>query len=340
MLITKRRTYKRFDGTLFIEFRPLSGTASFSLGLTRNFSWEGFSFEYQNFSLEMGENLEFKIKQPRTNQFIGFHGVVIWKQQSEIKYVAGIQFTNMDLAFKQRMMEMISESCHISEESWRLSEHKGSRRIKMRDKNKSQLDQTEEISNIPEVPDDGNKQKPIVKMALIAAAGMMVFLIPRLLDNSRENILEQVSESFQSAVHTVDNNPSLPDQRDKITEEGSDTSGPLPPADHEKTKELAEGEAIPLGQDNAEDLKASSSDANITGTAGYHVQVASFKDPDTAFHTFLKIAEDYPEAYLFRQGNFYKIRISNIAAYSQGVILLRDIEEKFKLKSLLVSKTE
>ena len=95
-----------------------------------------------------------------------------------------------------------------------------------------------------------------------------------------------------------------------------------------------------MEQEKAVDLKVPMNITDITETPGYYVQFASFEDPEKAYDAFITITEYYPEAYLFKQNNLYKIRIPDITAHAQGVALQKDIEEKFNIKSILVRKTQ
>ena len=74
-------------------------------------------------------------------------------------------------------------------------------------------------------------------------------------------------------------------------------------------------------------------------TGRYYIQVASFKDPEIGYKTFLKITGSYPDAYLFKHDDFYKIRIPDIHVHADGVALIKEIEERFNIRSMLVTRT-
>ena len=77
-----KRSFKRFNLFIVVEFMPLGGRAEPFWGITRNFSEEGFSFESQEFSIENGELLECIFKQPESHQTVSIPGKIVWKEES------------------------------------------------------------------------------------------------------------------------------------------------------------------------------------------------------------------------------------------------------------------
>jgi hypothetical protein len=67
------------------------------------------------------------------------------------------------------------------------------------------------------------------------------------------------------------------------------------------------------------------------------VQVGAWKNHNYAQNMLEKITNYYPEAYIVKHDDFNKIRIPiGLLFKNQGVIVSRDIEEKFDIKPLLV----
>jgi len=68
----------------------------------------------------------------------------------------------------------------------------------------------------------------------------------------------------------------------------------------------------------------------------YVVQVGAWRNPHFAQETLGHLKEYYPEAVIVEENNFHKIRISGITDKNQVNIIIKDIEEKFHLQSLLI----
>jgi len=93
-MLDEKRRFARFDIPLILEFEPTKG--NYSQGLTRNFSYEGFSFESQDSDFAAKENLEFKLKFPQEGTFVSVLGDVVWKKQVKDKCLAGVRLREMD----------------------------------------------------------------------------------------------------------------------------------------------------------------------------------------------------------------------------------------------------
>ena len=113
MSLTRRRKFKRFDSSFFIEVRSYKKVASFFLGLTNNISYEGFSFTSRDFAPEPKQRLQFKFIHHQTNSIIYFHGDVIWQEQKDMKCYTGVKFCDYKEKIHEIMLEAISDSCNI-----------------------------------------------------------------------------------------------------------------------------------------------------------------------------------------------------------------------------------
>lgn len=113
-MLDDKRQFTRFDIPLIVEFKPTKGASKFSWGLTRNFSYEGFSFESLNSDFAPKENLEFKLKFPRSGTFVSVLGNVIWKRQVEDKCLAGVKLGEMDEKIKSEILEKICAYGNVS----------------------------------------------------------------------------------------------------------------------------------------------------------------------------------------------------------------------------------
>ena len=58
-MLSNKRASERFEFFIVVEFKPVEDQPEPYLGITRDLSKEGFSFESKDFDLEPGETLEF-----------------------------------------------------------------------------------------------------------------------------------------------------------------------------------------------------------------------------------------------------------------------------------------
>jgi hypothetical protein len=107
-MLYKRRKFKRFDIPLIIGIKPNKRTAEYFMGITRNFSCEGFSFELHNFEFEQKENIEFKLKYPKSDLCVSFFGDVVWKKQVNTECLSGIKLRDMEKETENNFIKTIS----------------------------------------------------------------------------------------------------------------------------------------------------------------------------------------------------------------------------------------
>jgi hypothetical protein len=125
-MLENRRKFHRFDNSIFLEFRPLKEANEYSLGIARNFSCVGFSFESQNYDIESGEDIEFRLKHPQSELFVSLIGESVWKENSEISCITGIKFKEMDNKTKSKMLEIVSAAVNIYINSFLFGENEDS----------------------------------------------------------------------------------------------------------------------------------------------------------------------------------------------------------------------
>jgi hypothetical protein len=112
-MIHDKRKFTRIDIPIIMEFKPVKETAEYSLGLTRNFSCEGLSFESLDFKHEPIETLELKLKFPRRGTFISVLGDVMWKKQIRDRYLVGVKLKDMSKEIRDEFLEKISSYADI-----------------------------------------------------------------------------------------------------------------------------------------------------------------------------------------------------------------------------------
>lgn len=200
MLLNSRRKFKRFDSSLFVEVRPLEGVASYFLGLTRDISCEGLSFTFQNFAIEPGQRLQFKLKQPRTNVMISFLGDVIWQKQNDIKYSAGVKFYDVKKKNKKILLKVISDCCNIPVNSLLNNKDTGEllnyKRVAHAGSTSDIINNNELISGIPNR--NSGKFRWLYGTALVLAVTAAVLFLPAVMKNFEDVSGKPVTESSKS----------------------------------------------------------------------------------------------------------------------------------------------
>jgi hypothetical protein len=109
-----KRKYMRFDIPLIIRYKSVKKTAGYFGGLTRNFSYKGFSFDATNVNFEPKETLEFQLKIPQSRTFVSFLGDVVWKMRILNRFLAGVKFKEIDKKVKSNLLEKICDYGNVS----------------------------------------------------------------------------------------------------------------------------------------------------------------------------------------------------------------------------------
>jgi general secretion pathway protein D len=77
-------------------------------------------------------------------------------------------------------------------------------------------------------------------------------------------------------------------------------------------------------------------DSDISEIGEYYVQVGSWKHRNYAEKFWEKLIIHYPDAYIFEDGSFHKVRIPRIMTQKHGSEIIKKIKDKFNLDPLLV----
>ncbi len=114
----EKRQCERSDVFLIVEFRPFKRNLRYSLGITRNFSPQGFSFESQNCDLKRGEVLDVVLKHPQKDVSLSVMGEIVWEQGAWYARLIGIKLWIMDEKARHALTELIGASRDMSWESF------------------------------------------------------------------------------------------------------------------------------------------------------------------------------------------------------------------------------
>jgi len=107
-MVHEKRQFKRLDIFHVIEIKSYSPL----LGLIRNFSYQGLTFELDSIDFEQKENIEFKLKYPHGDLIVSFYGDVVWEKRDANTFSAGIKLRELDKEKKDRLIEIL---CAIGE---------------------------------------------------------------------------------------------------------------------------------------------------------------------------------------------------------------------------------
>jgi len=344
-LLNRSRAFKRFDGSLFIEFRPLKGVASYFLGMTKDISCEGLSLTFQNVALEPGQRLQFKLKQPQTNTIISFLGDVIWQEQKDSKYSAGIKFCDVKKKNKKIMLKVISDICNIPVKSLLFNNDIEKSLNNSIDK---QIAPASDIINTNKPhPRISNRQKSkfswLYRIIFILTTTSALLFLPSIIENFEDVSSNPITKFIKSmamdntkhmnALFTYENGPI---HNGNIRTDYNSVQ--LQPIENITLFEVVE-ENIPSAIKEKElGIKLPANLMDMAEENEFHIQVASLKDPVIAHGILSELKQDYPAVYLLIQNDFYKVRIPDIKTSEQGYDLLKDIEAKFNIKPILVKR--
>lgn len=106
----ERRKFRRFNISLVLEIKSIDKQGESSLGIIRNFSYDGFCFEFHAPDFKQEENIEFALRYPQGDLSVTFSGDVIWKEQGYTECLIGIKLKAIDQETKNRFIEIISAS--------------------------------------------------------------------------------------------------------------------------------------------------------------------------------------------------------------------------------------
>ncbi len=103
-MLDDRRKFARSDTLHVVEVNSYTRL----MGLIRDFSSQGFSFEMDNTDFVQKEKVEFKLIHPQSKLGITFFGDVVWENRNAHTLMAGVKLRSMDEAIKKKFIEILS----------------------------------------------------------------------------------------------------------------------------------------------------------------------------------------------------------------------------------------
>ena len=112
-MLQSKREFTRFDLPLIVKFRPSYGATRYSLGLTKNFSFNGLGLEARDFNFIKNDNLEMEVKFPQSGSSVSLSGDVVWNRQVGSTSMAGIKLNMNSKEMQEELMGKISANWNI-----------------------------------------------------------------------------------------------------------------------------------------------------------------------------------------------------------------------------------
>jgi len=101
----ERRRFMRFDIPLNIKFKEPEAASDFSSGTTINFSRHGFCFESDGPPLQKSSTVELRVQVPGKEIFVPITGHIVWIQNLNNRFIAGVQIRDMNREAKSDILE-------------------------------------------------------------------------------------------------------------------------------------------------------------------------------------------------------------------------------------------
>jgi hypothetical protein len=316
----ERRESDRLDIYRVIQFKPLKATAGYSLGISRNVSYEGLSFESQVVDIEPGEELELVFKNPKGSQDVSCRGSIIWKKESnKFKTFAGISFQNLNKIAKDNIMNVLSLGKDMFPETFSYREYP--------DRSVEQTNDTEahkeasgyEPVNTPEEQVYCEETEDIHNDGYIDKSNIFKSDLIRDKNDHTSKILYSliVASLVLTAIVIAVFVFWGKDKTDTGASSIVSTENASPPA-----APIEQSVPLEAGDQNK--------------TSEYSIQVGAWKNPDYAQEMLMKLKKYYAGAYMYKKNNFHFIKIKGISTQQQGADMIQDINKRFGLKPILI----
>lgn len=317
-----RRSFNRFDVHIVGEFKSLSKPSVSFLGITRDVSCGGFSFESQFSDLGPGDSLALKFKHPDSELVISTQGIIVWKRNSE-KFIClmGIKFRDISDAVNSRILKILSAVCDVPVDFLLSGADTGIEKIMT-----AEIGQVDYNEAACTETDRGNNKSLSILIAVTAAA-VLIFSLPAQLDNLIKGVATPEPDSVKLTYDQHNKENQLLSRADNAA-----LNGLLKEASYKSSQEA--GMAVPVKYE-AEQPGLSTTDIAGADNAGFYIQVGSWKNPDYARETLDQLIQYYPDAYIVVEKEFHVIRIPGIMTKTEGDLIIKEIEDKYNLRPLL-----
>ncbi len=104
-MLDERRSFKRFDIPLDVEFKISNSSEKYLAGKTINFSRTGLCLESHAIAPNIKEVTEIKIKLPEKETYTTAVCDVAWQRRVDDKFMMGIKLMAMDKEAKNEILQ-------------------------------------------------------------------------------------------------------------------------------------------------------------------------------------------------------------------------------------------
>ena len=104
-MLDERRSFKRFDIPLDVEFRISNSAEKYLMGKTVNFSRTGLCLESNAIAPDIKEVTELKIKLPEKDLYTTAVCDVAWQKRVDDKFIMGVRLMAMDREDKNEILQ-------------------------------------------------------------------------------------------------------------------------------------------------------------------------------------------------------------------------------------------
>ncbi len=104
-MLDERRSFKRFDIPLDVEFKISKSSDTYFMGKTINFSRTGLCLESKTMAPDIHEVTEIKIKLPEKDTFTTAVCDVAWQRRADDMCMMGIKLMAMDKEAKDEILQ-------------------------------------------------------------------------------------------------------------------------------------------------------------------------------------------------------------------------------------------
>jgi c-di-GMP-binding flagellar brake protein YcgR len=104
-MLEERRSFKRFDIPLDIEFKISNSSREYVMGRTVNFSRTGLCLESNAIVPDVNDVTELKIKLPEKDIYTTAVCDVAWQKRVDDKFLMGIKLMAMDKEAKNEILQ-------------------------------------------------------------------------------------------------------------------------------------------------------------------------------------------------------------------------------------------
>ncbi len=335
-MLVEQRENERYNIFVVGEFSGAGQDNEPFLGITKDFSTGGISFESKDFGLGPGDDLNIRFKHPEDKKRVmASHGRIVWKKDAhKFHCLTGLQFSGTDSdgsGILDQLLPCVENTSHdlFSDETDTDNE--------VIDHNDPEPDMDD--SAVPDIIEEGEPAvhgqqeagapsfsgRRFLFIIAVLAVGLTVLAFAIPFRHGRSGDDTDVSHKMNAPAVTQDNTGVS--GTDNIAEPASNG----PESDFSHPAALQEGQGSDM-------MAPGLPDNQQVMTGAYYVQVGAWLHDDYAADALMRVKSQYPDAYMITAGRFHKVRIPGINDTESGARVINDMKVRFAYEALLVKR--